>query len=294
MGTPPPPPPCTCCWRPLIVICLGVALILAANLAGNELIRRQRVYSASRSLAFIQGGWAGADGGDVDSTKAAAEGGGRVELSSRTTVQEFTAGLSEEERQGWRVTPRYTSNGFAFTRLPAALRAELLETNLASVPSEEEANAHLSGGRILLSSIAGTGLERRLAQHLGMALEAWTGQRNMDFINSYGPRTYHRGATLAAHGDRIRTHAVSAIVWVEAKNMQRPWALQFVPNDAADDERVRDVYLDEKTDVLLYESTQPHGRVDALEGDSYAALFMHWRPQGWHDLVVDLIGEEEE
>ena len=276
--------PAECPWRPLIVLFLGLALVLALSLAGNELIRRQRVYGATRSLAIIHGPWT------VEGEEGIAEGEGRVELSARS-VKEFTAGLSEEEDQGWRDTPRYTARGFAFARLPAELRAELLEANLAAVPTEEAANAHLSG-HILLSSIGGTALERRLVHHVGEALEAWTGQRNMDFINSYGPRTYHRGATLAAHGDRIRTHAVSAIVFVEAKGVQRPWALQFVPNGASDDERVRDVYLDEEVDVLLYESTQPHGRVDPLEGDSFTALFMHWRPQGWHELVADLIGAE--
>ena len=274
--------PTECPWRPLIVLFLGIALILAASLAGNELIRRQRAYSATRSLAIIHGPWTVEGEGEGDD--------GRVELSARS-VKEFTAALSEEERAGWRGTPRYTAKGFAFARLPAELRAELLEANLAAVPAEEAPNAHLRG-HILLSSIGGTALERRLVQHVGQALEAWTGQRNMDFINSYGPRTYHRGATLAAHGDRIRTHAVSAIVFVEAKGLQRPWPLQFVPNGASDDERVRDVYLDQDANVLLYEGTQPHGRVDPLEGDSFAALFMHWRPQGWHEHVADLIGEE--
>ena len=55
---------------------------------------------------------------------------------------------------------------------------------------------------------------------------------------------------------------------------------------------MQDVFLSASADVLLYESLQPHGRVLPLQGESFSALFLHWRPPEWSRVVSELLGEE--
>lgn len=205
---------------------------------------------------------------------------------SSFTVAELTSDLSEEERIGWLKTPRYTSTGYKLISLPSDLQAQLAFFHEAAYPEPEEPNHHLAGN-VSITSIAGTALEDRLCSFLEVALSQWTHQHNMRFINSYGPRTYAQGSTLAAHCDRIRTHAVSAIVFV-SESAGRPWPLQFVSNAG----EVVDVVLSGSNNVLLYESMQPHGRVLPLEGESFTVAFFHWQPQGWKTIVDALIGPE--
>ena len=100
-----------------------------------------------------------------------------------------------------------------------------------------------------------------------------------------------RGATLAAHGDRVRTHAISAIVFIAQESGQEPWPLQFVPNGARLSEPAQEVRLDAKHNVLLYESTQPHGRVEPLTDKSYTAAFFHWMPADWNAMIAQVLGQ---
>jgi hypothetical protein len=145
---------------------------------------------------------------------------------------------------------------------------------------------------VLLASVARDrpALELRLESFLRAELERWTGAAPLTFVNSYGPRTYGRGSTLAAHGDRMRTHALSAIVFVDSRNAPGGWPLQFVPVGAAPQSRVLELSLSAGRDVLLYESTQPHGRETPLRGDSFTAVFLHWKPAGWSERVAALLG----
>lgn len=265
-----------CPWRPLLLLALVILFVGAVNAARNELMRRELQYSAAVSFAALDG---------EQSAQAAAA---AAKPSPSKTVADFTRQLTDEEILGWKRTPRYTKDGYKLARLPLHVRQRLAEFHASSDPQTEEPNGHLQG-EILLASLAGSHLESALVAFLEGLLEEWTGQRPLHFVNSYGPRTYMRGATLAAHGDRIRTHAVSAIVFVAASNVTRPWALQFAVNGTEGKDAVREVFLDDKTDVLLYESTQPHGRVDPLEGDSFTAVFLHWRPPGWQEHVDELL-----
>ena len=254
---------------------LAFLLIATVSAARNELMRRELRYSAAVSLSSLAG-------------ESAAEVSSLRHLLPPKTVSAFTRLLSDEETLGWKQTPRYTSSGYQLGRLPLHLRQRLLEFHASASPVLEEANGHLQG-KILLASLAHSDLEDMLVAFLEGLLEDWTGQGHLHFENSYGPRTYTRGATLAAHGDRIRTHALSAIVFVDASSLSQPWALQFVANGTEGDDPVREVFLGENADVLLYESTQPHGRVDPLDGDAFSAVFLHWSPPGWKESVDALL-----
>jgi hypothetical protein len=246
------------------IVVLALAFAAAVALACNELARSELLRSVRASHAAT-----------TPPPDAAVR-------PSAHRVRDFVQRLSDAEVLGWRRTPRYTQQGFQLDRLPADLRRDLLDFHAQARSSVEANGAHLRGN-IRVASLQGTELERRLRAFLERKLQAWTGQR-LDFVNSYGPRTYLRGATLGAHGDRLQTHAVSAIVYVQGP----PWALQFVPNGARDDDRATDVFLGPQADVLLYESLQPHGREDPLQGDSFTAAFLHWSPPGWKELTQKL------
>ena len=191
------------------------------------------------------------------------------------------SGRPPPQGAAWRRLPRYTAAGYKLERLPPELRARLLAAHLDSTPRPEAPNPHLAG-QVFLADLPRP-LERDLERHVRARLQEWTGAQ-LDFVNSYGPRSYTRGATLAPHGDKFETHALSAIVFVEALDAA-PWPLQFVPVGA---EEVLDVFLGAHADLLLYESTQPHGRVEPLQGRAYTALFMHWCPHEWPGLARDL------
>ena len=269
-----------CSLRPLVVLLCGLALILALGIAGNELVCSQTLYGAAQAGAVLAQPAAAA-------APAGAEAGSTA--PSRHTVAAFTSRLSREEVAAWTRLPRYTGSGFLLTALPAELRAELRQFHGQARLSPETGNGHLHGS-VQLASLRGTALERRLESCLRGALERWTGQRDLVFTNSYGPRTYERGSWLAAHGDRAATHALSAIVYVGERALARPWGLQFVPVGATPASKAVDVFLSGRQDVLLYESTQPHGRVDALDGASYSVLFLHWRPADWQARATRLLG----
>ena len=269
-------------WRPLLLLSLAVLLVVVLHALRNELIRRQVQFSAEVALSALV-----ADGAAVVASAVLASTGGAPSPS----VAEFTRLLSANEKKAWLQTPRYTSRGYQTARLPQRLRKDLAQFHAASRPAPEGeggSTPHLHG-HVFVASMSGHALEPRLAAFLQGRLSDWTGQRELDFVNSYGPRTYTRGSSLSAHGDRPRTHALSAVVFVAAENLSAPWPLQIVANGTAGADLVHEVFLGAGAEVLLYESTQPHGRVTPLAGDSFTAIFFHWRPAGWTEHVDQLL-----
>ena len=260
--------PSLCSLRPLVVLLCGLALILALGIAGNELVCRQTAYGASLTLSAPP----------------------QHVVDSARSVEDFCRLLTPEEVLGWRHMPRYTKTGYQLTSLPPQLREQLQVYHRGSRAVRERGNAPLAGV-VRVANLAGDRpeLERGLEAFVRGELERWSGAAPLEFSNSYGPRTYGRGSTLAPHGDRIRTHALSAIVFVGSPNLRQHWPLQFVAVGAEAQSKVLEVYLSDTSDVLLYESTQPHGRETPLDGESYSALFMHWSPPGWRALASQLL-----
>jgi len=263
--------------RSLLGLLVAAALLLAIGIAGNELVARQALCTNGSSRNRLR----------------ICESGPCAPHSDTWTVSAFTSRLSDLERCAWLRTPRYTTRGYSIVSLPPQLRAEISNFQQTVKLSQEDTNEHLRG-EILIGSLAGSALETRLGNWLRRKLESWTGLRGLEFTNSYGPRTYKKGSTLAAHGDRPYTHALSAIVFVDSTcDKDYNWPLQFVQTDSqAEEEPVRDVFLGERgEDVCLYESTQPHGRVEPLKAEAFTVLFFHWRPKGWLSEVERTCGK---
>ena len=105
-------------------------------------------------------------------------------------------------------------------------------------------------------------------------MEEWTG---IELTPSwaYGIRSYPDGSVLGLHRDRIETHVLSCIIYVDRKSPQN-WALDYYDREYNHHE----VFF-EKGDVLLYESLNVHGRTTPFDGDYYRNLYFHWRPAVW-------------
>ena len=107
-------------------------------------------------------------------------------------------------------------------------------------------------------------LQPRLSKWCGKALEP-------TFV--YGIRTYHNGAILKPHRDRLNTHIISAIININQK-INTPWPLHIEDNYY----RPHEVLL-QPGEVVFYESARLlHGRPQALDGDHFANIFCHYKP----------------
>ena len=260
--------------RACLIAALLMALALSITAIGNELVRRAAQQASRKSRRLLLG---------------AEQRLFVTQFPDAPSVAEFAADLSDEELAGWHRMPRYTATGSLLTCLSRELREELHAWHAEATRHPEPNSGHLTG-HIELANLAGSPLERRLREYLQDLMEQWTGEHELEWSNSYGPRTYHRGAKLAAHGDRIATHALSAIVYIGEEESIQPWPLQFVHVGAKEQDKVQLAVFSFEQDVLLYESTQPHGRIWPLQGEAYSAVFFHWRPRGWTEAAAALTG----
>jgi hypothetical protein len=107
-------------------------------------------------------------------------------------------------------------------------------------------------------------------------LEEWSGVQKLDPTSCYGIRYYLRGAVLENHVDRLKTHAISAIINVDQDpNMSEPWLLEIFDHD-------RNVHHIEMQpgEMVFYESAAcVHGRPTPFKGKYYANFFVHFAPQ---------------
>lgn len=104
--------------------------------------------------------------------------------------------------------------------------------------------------------------------------EAWAGMP-LELSYCYGVRVYQRGTFLYTHVDRP-THVISSAICVDSA-LDSPWPLHVETIDGA----VSQVDL-APGELVFYEGARlAHGRPYPLQGDYYAAVFVHYRPSGW-------------
>ena len=81
---------------------------------------------------------------------------------------------------------------------------------------------------------------------------------------------------LINHVDVRETHVASAILQV-AQQTDVGWPLELIEPDGS----VIEVYM-QPGQMLLYEGSRvPHGRPRRFEGDSFANVFVHYKPKAW-------------
>ncbi len=107
-------------------------------------------------------------------------------------------------------------------------------------------------------------------------LEEWSGVSSLIPTSCYGIRYYLDGAVLENHVDRLKTHAVSAIVNVDQDpEMSEPWLLEIFDHDG----NVHHIEM-APGDMVFYESAAcVHGRPSPFKGKYYANFFIHYAPQ---------------
>jgi prolyl 4-hydroxylase len=200
--------------------------------------------------------------------------------------------MSEQERITRDKCPKFSHKGYVAMKLQAGLKKRLVtlwETTkhlktLEDIPSNVIWGTKSSGKElvhILDIKQHDPVLHAELEKYIKTELESWTNTSNLIHTATYGIREYKRGATLKVHCDRYDTHVLSAIIHI-AHEQETPWSLDVWDHS----DKKEKVYLDENTDLVLYESIATmHGRPDPFMGNSYVNLFIHFKTPGWMDTM---------
>jgi len=207
----------------------------------------------------------------------------------------FVDPMPEYHRRQYGALRRFTRAGGGVVKLPSDLKAALV----AEYASRRHKAVKESGPNFVAFGpeeqrptmvwLTGSQALEALHRFLQQELEAWAASGPLEHTATYGIREYHRGSKLEQHVDRPHTHAISAIVNVATEGLEHEWPLHLLPHDASEVCAVK--LRDASADVLFYESaTVPHGRLDALAGDCYANVFVHYRPTGWKEHATAVMG----
>ena len=104
--------------------------------------------------------------------------------------------------------------------------------------------------------------------------EKWCGVE-LEKTWGYGIRSYVNNSVLHLHRDKIDTHVISCIIYVDQKS-EKNWPLDFYDHD----NNHHQVFF-EDGDMLFYESLCVHGRETPFQGDYYRNMYFHWKPKNW-------------
>jgi prolyl 4-hydroxylase len=175
--------------------------------------------------------------------------------------------------------PNFTKKGFKKSRLDPALYrkiAQFYRQNLHSAQDEivDGGYIYTEGPSQKASTVVELPQDMRaeIQTALRSELSAWSGV-NLKPTYVYGIRTYHRGAVLKPHRDRLDTHIISAIINIDQK-ANTPWPLLIEDNYY----RIHQVYL-QPGEMVYYESARLlHGRPEAFDGKRFANIFCHYMP----------------
>lgn len=144
--------------------------------------------------------------------------------------------------------------------------------------SDVEKNMH---NNILDINKAPQELRNELLNEMQILLTNWIGYKStLQHVATYGIREYTRGSSLANHYDKKNTHVISAIIHL-GDTTEKPWPLYI------EDHNFKPYQITmEYGDVIFYESTTClHGRPTPFEGDSHRNMYIHFKPEHWHDYI---------
>lgn len=114
------------------------------------------------------------------------------------------------------------------------------------------------------------------------AHERWCGMPLVT-ANAYGIRVYQNGSYLHNHVDLIHSHVISSTICVDHR-LNKPWPFYIEDVNGHGHE----ISL-QPGEMIFYESAKlKHGRPYPLEGEYYAALFVHYTPTNWPLSAGDL------
>lgn len=179
--------------------------------------------------------------------------------------------------------PKFTTDGYKKTKLPAALYQKLLDfwrrnQHLKVREAWRVDDIHTNHWQADLFMLH---LPEQMKQEVFATvkplLEEWANVPNLVPTACYGVREYGNGSVLAEHVDRVETHAISAILNID-QDVVEDWELTML-----DHHGVLQKIVMEPGDIVYYESARClHGRPTPFNGKSYANVFVHFRPaEGW-------------
>lgn len=177
--------------------------------------------------------------------------------------------------------PNYTFSGLMKLKLAPGLFADIASYYLLNmqhskeenVPGDFMFNRHKRVSSTLIE--LPQSLKNRVHDELKPLVERWC-QAPVEPTYVYGVRTYHEGAALKLHRDRIETHILGVIINVD-QEVNQPWPLVIEDNYY----RRHEVFL-KPGEVLFYEGARlKHGRPTPFDGKRFANIFCHFTPKGY-------------
>lgn len=178
--------------------------------------------------------------------------------------------------------PNYTRAGFLKTQLPNNLFVKITqfyqENKLSSKDEHVDGDFIYNKVRGNKSSVLidlSDALRKEIHDVMKPKMEKWC-TKSLEPTYVYGIREYKNKAILKTHRDRFDTHIISAIINVDQK-VNQDWPLVIEDNDY----RTHHVIL-KPGDVVFYEGGRlKHGRPYAFDGDSFANIFCHFKPENY-------------
>lgn len=107
-------------------------------------------------------------------------------------------------------------------------------------------------------------------------IQEWCGEE-LERSWGYGVRSYIKNSVLHLHRDRVDTHIISCIIYIDQKS-ETNWPLDFYDHD----NNHHQVFF-EDGDMLFYESLCVHGRETPFQGKYYRNMYFHWKPVDWDE-----------
>lgn len=201
--------------------------------------------------------------------------------------------VSEKSFHSHKDFPKFTKDGFKKIKVPDEIwnyilktydslkskkRVEKFPNQLKVIYNQDKTESPVD----ILSLAHKPDAKKWLHDKIQPILEEWSGQK-IEPTMIYGIRSYKKGAILAEHVDRIRTHHISAIIIVDRKGGS-PWALDIRDHSG----KMHKVY-GEPGEMILYESCAcKHGRLDEFDGEYFRNFFVHYKLTDW-----EYLGNEE-
>lgn len=172
--------------------------------------------------------------------------------------------------------PVYTGEGFFKAKLPEPLFNKIYHNYQTQMSKATSSNGKaITGGdkAVIVNNITplSEDLKQETHQALQPLIEAWFGHY-LKLTNTVGITNYKHAALIKQHREDTNTTIVNAVVCVH-QLVNKPWPLVI------DDHNYRKHYvLLNPGDICFYEGAKlSHGRPEALDGEEYAELTLHYQ-----------------
>lgn len=186
--------------------------------------------------------------------------------------------------------PKFSEKPFKKEKLPEELYTKIMnEYNSMNFVKYEDIEFHTGHQDYVTDSISiqfsdkpyynqcimSEELKEECKSYIQPLLENWCGTK-LEFTSGFGIRSYVKDSVLHFHRDKVETHVISCIIFVDEKP-NIGWPLDFI-----DHEKIHHRVKFEPGDMLFYESLCAHGRMIPFQGEYYRNMYFHFKPVDWN------------